>query len=622
MIETASRPLRLLAVVTLLVLATGGGVPAAAATMAGLGLLPTRPLVRPSWTLFHTLALIVAGVLGALLGAVVGFSVLVCWLLFHRVRTARSAGDVQLALLITLLVLLLACVASVSAVLFPALLATAALGPVVLLRAQGIAAPSLERGVGLSVVLVGVALFGVLPRLQGGMLEGIGGEDKGSAFPSDVTLGDGVDGGDDSAIVMRVRVDDGRGVAVPGPFYLRGRSLDFFDGHRWTAEVITARIQRRQDWNWHAQILLEPLESDVLFVLPEVVKVGGLDDGLFRDVSGDWHHRSPGQRLGYDVWARTTRVGKIRSVPSAYLQLPELDPKVRAIANSIAPGGDSDQIITSALALLSDGYTYTDNPPIPAGDPLTWFLTEGKTGHCEYFASALTVLLRARGVPARMGTGFYAAEPPDAGGYVVVRRGNAHAWVEVPVEGGWAVVDASPAAGMIPAHAGLWERQIDAITTIWYRFVLDYDLDAQIAALSRIGSVIVPEIPGDPMRSKSQQGYAGFTIVAVVVMGTGTFVRLLLFALSRPRAQATVEGLAGLIRAARQIARKRGWPIPADLPAVEAGEWLVHEAGEPGRPLATLAWLHYRARYGGEPVEVDDARAQLRALKALPKKKR
>lgn len=80
-------------------------------------------------------------------------------------------------------------------------------------------------------------------------------------------------------------------------------------------------------------------------------------------------------------------------------------------------------------------------------EPLLEFLLEDRRGHCEYFASAMAVLARAAGVPARVVVGYRVAETSPLGGYAIVRERDAHAWVEVHLPGrGWQTVDATPPA--------------------------------------------------------------------------------------------------------------------------------------------------------------------------------
>ncbi len=90
--------------------------------------------------------------------------------------------------------------------------------------------------------------------------------------------------------------------------------------------------------------------------------------------------------------------------------------------------------------------TRTRPPPRPAGvDPVEDFLFSQPAGHCELFASAAVLLLRAAGVPARYVTGFRGGDWNAVGGYVAVRDDRAHAWAEAFVpDAGWVRVDATP----------------------------------------------------------------------------------------------------------------------------------------------------------------------------------
>jgi transglutaminase-like putative cysteine protease len=87
-------------------------------------------------------------------------------------------------------------------------------------------------------------------------------------------------------------------------------------------------------------------------------------------------------------------------------------------------------------------------------DALLQFLRDDRQGHCEYFASALALLARASGVPARMVTGYRVSERNSLGDYWIVRERHAHAWVEVHLaDAGWVAVDASPIRGFEGAAA-------------------------------------------------------------------------------------------------------------------------------------------------------------------------
>ncbi|MHC4996625.1 MAG: DUF4129 domain-containing transglutaminase family protein, partial [Planctomycetota bacterium] len=91
-----------------------------------------------------------------------------------------------------------------------------------------------------------------------------------------------------------------------------------------------------------------------------------------------------------------------------------------------------------------------DPPTVPRGvEPIEHFLTVAKTGHCEYFASSMTAMLRSLGIRARLVSGFRAQEYNAVGHYYVVRQSHAHAWVEAwSPDQTWKTYDPSPVAAL------------------------------------------------------------------------------------------------------------------------------------------------------------------------------
>lgn len=131
-----------------------------------------------------------------------------------------------------------------------------------------------------------------------------------------------------------------------------------------------------------------------------------------------------------------------------YTVLPDhLESQIFALADSIV--GNNTMPYDKAMAIqtyLSHYYRYTLEPaPIEGNvDFVSYFLLRGKEGYCTYFASAMTVLCRMAGLPARYVEGYVAR--PDASGVALVTGLDAHAWTEVYFEGfGWLAFDATPA---------------------------------------------------------------------------------------------------------------------------------------------------------------------------------
>src|SRR5262249_58907074 len=133
---------------------------------------------------------------------------------------------------------------------------------------------------------------------------------------------------------------------------------------------------------------------------------------------------------------------------AAYLQIPtEMPARVAELGRRITAGKVGPyQKAEAVLAYLRDGYEYTlEMDTDDRKEPLDHFLFDRKRGHCEYFSSAMAILLRASGVPTRNVDGFLGGEWNEYGKYVAVRGGDAHSWVEVWFEGvGWVTYDPTP----------------------------------------------------------------------------------------------------------------------------------------------------------------------------------
>lgn len=103
------------------------------------------------------------------------------------------------------------------------------------------------------------------------------------------------------------------------------------------------------------------------------------------------------------------------------------------------------------------------------------FLFASKSGHCELFATSAALLLRMRGVPTRLITGFRISTGPS-GSALAVRTGDAHAWLEYfDPEQGWRVYDPTPRMIMPPMFFGFMRDFYEEISTVWYRYVFNFD---------------------------------------------------------------------------------------------------------------------------------------------------
>lgn len=379
-------------------------------------------------------------------------------------------------------------------------------------------------GVSVAVFLFSLVFFFAFPRLGLGFFAqrtrlGI----TMSGFSDEVRLGEFGTIVEDPEVVMRVRARFG-GPATP--IRMRGQSLDHYDGHTWR-KTTTRRRELPTDGDGRAradfqvrrmevpdvqvqEVYLEPMSGTprVLFGIPHPVafeRPSGTLAALrpehwrfYADGAGDVAMTGPESvSIIYTVFSdpRTANAEAQRAagrkypgdVFDLYTQLPAgMDPGVPALASQVAGKADTPYDAAWAIhAWLRANATYSLDSSHGDTDPLAHFLLTDRAGHCEYFASAMVVMLRALGIPARIVTGFYGGEENQEGRYVAVRKQDAHSWVEVYFPGvGWATFDPTPALALDMRVNDSWLKgltdAIDSLKFSWYRWVIEYDLEKQV----------------------------------------------------------------------------------------------------------------------------------------------
>jgi hypothetical protein len=135
-------------------------------------------------------------------------------------------------------------------------------------------------------------------------------------------------------------------------------------------------------------------------------------------------------------------------------------------------GQSASQTVDGVKQFFANGYRYStfQKNATVSGSPLIDFLLRTKSGHCEYFATATVLLLRAAGVPARYATGFAVLEFSKMENAWIVRQRHAHSWVRAHVNGAWIEIDTTPPTWSVEeaAGSGAWSRVSD--TWAWLRF--------------------------------------------------------------------------------------------------------------------------------------------------------
>ena len=320
--------------------------------------------------------------------------------------------------------------------------------------------------------LANPSLGGADPASPDGRTSSTGGAMVGRTgyFGFSESLDTSVRGRPDRTLVMRVKASR--------PDFWRGQTFDRWDGRSWSQSE--PRAVPVQGWSpIDLRGAREDREMGVLdagneFVQTVFVEAGGpnlifaayaptqvyfgdrrlfeLSDGTVRTgvqldrgtVYTVVSHRTP---VTEDILraSDTMPVHLGRTLQQRYTQLPSVPDRVRDLAATVTAGAPSTYDKVRALERwMGQNTSYTlDIPRLPAdADAVEQYLFVDRKGFCEQIASALVVMLRSLGVPARLAVGYTPGERNPFTGLWEVRGSDAHAWAEVWFPGvGWQAFD-------------------------------------------------------------------------------------------------------------------------------------------------------------------------------------
>ena len=301
----------------------------------------------------------------------------------------------------------------------------------------------------------------------------------------------------DAGVVTRVWMSQ---EAIPffTPLRLRGAIYDRFSKNEWRQgrreflpiEVRdgVARIARPSGFTRRAIIQQRFVVGTRLFLPVGTYEVAGLPqvvEAPTRDIFMTYQTR--GDLVNYEVrMAREIR--PLRARPVAISNYP-VTPPVALMARQIA--GDATTVEQAAARIevhLATKFTYVADPATIGKRSMTVeeFLLHERRGHCEYFAAGMVALLTSLNIPARIVGGFYGGQLNPLTGYFIIRRQDAHAWVEVWTGDSWETFDPTPVSlrpgnsqqGLIRIYASAVG---DSITYFWDRYILTFGLGDQVA---------------------------------------------------------------------------------------------------------------------------------------------
>ena len=359
------------------------------------------------------------------------------------------------------------------------------------------------------IVVLAAPLFFMLPRVGGA---GFGGKQSGmntqTGFSDLVRLGGIGRIQQNNEVVMRVKLE-GNSVEQGG-LYFRGTALDTFDNQAWSKarnatrepyvrgerEFIQIDQPAGRDSLSIQTIYLEPLDTAVLFALPKAVAVQSSFPLIEKDTYGALTFRRNYERVSYKVLSDRSlpdhsrlRLDNNGYGPELqnYLQLPEsYDKRIFDLAYSIA--SKEKNRYDRAVAIekyLQNNFGYTLEQKSGGDEPLADFLFNVREGHCEYFATAMAVMLRTQGIATRIVNGFHGGEYNETAEMTVVRSSNAHSWVEVyfPKENVWVPFDPTPfsseSAAASTGLVGQFNKYVEALEAFWIQYFVAFDNQEQ-----------------------------------------------------------------------------------------------------------------------------------------------
>ena len=487
--------------------------------------------------------------------------------------------------------------------------------------------------VGVFVLCLAGVIFVVLPRtsyggfrvsgLSGITTTGLGGE---------IRLGDFGEIKLSREVVMRI-VDEGDDLVTPPRW--RGSAYDRYSEGRWrqsrSGMVLLPRrgpgdflLDRPSSVSTIShEVYLEPLDTDVMFIPPASSELSVSLPSVFVDpylTVRTGRSARAGRRYSVrwrpDAPASASSLGGVERLEvwtrQLYLQLPSLSEEFHALARQL-PGQSDDPLETAASVetFLETEYRYSLRTPSRGrSDPVEDFLFDARAGHCEFFATAMIMLTRARGIPSRLVTGFRRGKRNEYGDFEVVRKSDAHAWVEVFNEQtGWVAFDPTPSAPGSAQSMGfdVFLKRIDSLRMLWDIYIVAFDYERQRDVWTSLGEGFRRLAVSTNAALVRVKGWPqplvvfGVLVILVILLGKSRWGRKWRLQLKLPRIfrrarlydrpEAAVRFYEDLLR---RLERYGFSKPPGMTPAEFAG---AMEERLPG--LTELTGLYYRVRFGG-----------------------
>jgi transglutaminase-like putative cysteine protease len=490
---------------------------------------------------------------------------------------------------------------------------------------------------------------------------------------------------DQPVMQVKVYAADPQGPAAPSDLYLRGLTYDTYEASAWATprrppaspqaaapplppELADSAIVQEASMSMDLQPTLFAMGPCVAIASPDAAARLGPD----LNPSVDRVYSAPGQLVRYTALSLPTPL-----TPQARLYVQELEgwcdlppalpssPADAAATQPPPPQDDARQepgrqsIIPPAVARLAAelcvdllaarnaadaprqrdeldlaiarrlaghlrteyAYSLDFTDADPRRDGVEDFLFHMKHGHCEYFATALTVMCQSLGVRARLATGFHVDGESRIAGVYIIRQRDAHAWTEVYTpSSGWQTFDATPAGSSRASRGGFWQQVSDfwsALKFAWLSKVVGYDASSQkdlagsaAAALRAAWRAVMDFFQrlGDGFRRLLVEGEVDVVLVqAAALLGVAGLVLegVILVRLWRRRKAQAAEAAKGrhlrFIRSLLELLARHGIAVDAAHTPRELSARAAEALALPRQTLDELIALYYALRWGGVP---------------------
>jgi hypothetical protein len=382
-------------------------------------------------------------------------------------------------------------------------------------------------GISLVVVLI---LFFMIPRRTFGYFGGFGMLKKEylAGFSDEINIGEIAMIKANTEVAFRAKLSDR---LEESKMYWRGVALDKFDGNRWrnTSQVGYAKIKKGEInfFNYKRGLIEQKIytagvESKYLFHLFPIAGIK-IDQPYIAIDENDNFMSFASTYSMYSVNGGQSLNFNLRAIDrDRFLQLPEVNKKIILLNSSIVSADLNDyQKAIKLMNYLRSQYKYkVVSEAMYSDDPLSDFLLFRKEGHCEYFASALCVLLRLNKIPCRVVNGYLGGDYNIFGNYYIIRQSNAHSWVEAYFpDKGWVLLDATPAGSVSISYAisNWYDSFVDGIAFGWENYILLYSREKQSAIYTSINDY------------KSKVLYYSKNIFNVFILKVFIFISLFVF---------------------------------------------------------------------------------------------